>query len=149
MRKAFSIAELMIVVAIIGILAALAVPYLSNHAVEAREAAAKDNLRVLRDAIEFYAIHHGDVVPGYEGNDRRNGPTAECFRRQLVVEASCLRKVPINPFNDLDTILIVKSGESFSEKVSGDYGWLYQPTTATIRLDWPGKDGKDMPYLQY
>jgi prepilin-type N-terminal cleavage/methylation domain-containing protein len=149
MRRAFSIAELMIVLAIIGILAALAVPSLSNRAVEAKEAAARDNLRVLRDAIEFYAVHHGDVAPGYEGNDRGLTPTAECFRRQLVDEANCLRKIPASPFNDLNTVVIVEINESFSAKVSGEYGWLYQPATGTIRLDWPGKDARDVPYLQY
>jgi general secretion pathway protein G len=149
MRKAFSIAELMIVAAIIGILAALCVPYLHNHAAEARATAAKDNVRVLRDAIKFYAVHHGDTAPGYEGNDRGVEPTAECFLRQMIVEENYLRKMPSNPFNDLDTIRIIKNDEVFPSRGAGDHGWIYQPATETIRVDWPGKDTEGVLYMDY
>jgi len=147
MQKAFSLVELMIVAAIIGILAALCMPYLHNHAAEAKEAAAKDNLRVLRDAIEFYAVRHGDTAPGYPGHDRAAVPTADSLRLQLTVEASCLRKIPANPFNNLDTVRIIRNAEAFPSDGTGDYGWIYQPATRKIRLDWPGQDSEGVPYL--
>jgi prepilin-type N-terminal cleavage/methylation domain-containing protein len=149
MQKAFSLVELMIVAAIIGILAALCMPYLHNHAAEAKEAAAKDNLRVLRDAIEFYAVRHGDTAPGYPGHDRTAVPTADSLRLQLTVEASCLRKIPANPFNNLDTVRIIRNAEAFPSDGTGDYGWIYQPATRKIRLDWPGQDSEGVPYLSY
>jgi prepilin-type N-terminal cleavage/methylation domain-containing protein len=149
MRKAFSIAELMIVAAIIGILAALCIPYLHNHAAEAKEAAAKDNLRVLREAIASYAVHHGDTAPGYPGNDRNVTPTEDCFRLQLIVQANCLRRMPANPFNDLDTVRIIENAEPFPAQGTGDHGWIYQPATGTIRVDWPGKDGQGVAYGDY
>ena len=149
MTKAFSIAELIIIVAIIGILAALAVPHLRSHATEAKETAAKDNLRVLRDAISFYAVHHGDVAPGYEGDDPDVEPTATCFIRQMVDEANYLRKIPANPFNDLDTVRIIKDDDPFPTRGTGDHGWIYQPATGTIRVDWPGKDLKGVAYIEY
>jgi len=149
MRKAFSLVELMIVAAIIGILAALCMPYLHNHAAEAKEAAAKDNLRILRDAIEFYTVRHGDTAPGYPGHDRTAVPTEDSFRLQLVVEANCLRKIPANPFNNLDTMRMIKNAEAFPSDGAGDYGWIYQPATRNIRLDWPGQDSQGVPYLSY
>lgn len=149
MRKAFSIVELMIVVAIIGILAALCMPYLHNHAAEAREAAAKDNLRVLRDAIEFYAVRHGDTAPGYPGHDRTAVPTADSLRLQLVVEAHCLQKIPANPLNNLDTVLMIKNEGAFPSDSTGSHGWIYQPGTRNIRLDWPGKDSAGVAYITY
>ncbi len=149
MRRAFSLVELMIVVAIIGILAALCMPYLHNHAAEAKEAAAKDNLRILRDAIEFFAVRHGDVAPGYPGHDRTATPTEDSFRLQLTVEAACLRKLPANPFNNLDTIHMIPNGDAFPAEGSGNYGWIYQPSTRNIRLDWPGNDSAGVPYLSY
>ena len=149
MRRAFSIVELMIVVAIIGIMAALCMPYLHNHAAEAREAAAKDNLRVLRDAIEFYAVRHGDTAPGYPGRDRTAVPTADSFRLHLVVEAACLRKIPSNPFNNMDTVRMIKNGDAFPSDGTGDYGWIYQPATRNIRLDWPGQDSAGASYITY
>jgi len=149
MRKAFSIVELMIVVAVIGILAALSIPYLHNHATQAKEAAAKDNLRILREAISFYAVQHGDTAPGYPGNDRSDTPTEDSFRLQLIVEQNYLRKTPSNPFNGLDTIRIIGNAEAFPAEGTGNYGWLYQPATGNIRVDWPGQDGDGVPYLDY
>ncbi len=149
MQKAFSLVELMIVVAIIGILAALCMPYLHNHAAEAKEAAAKDNLRVFRDAIEFYAVRHNDTAPGYPGHDRTAVPTEDSFRLQLVVEANCLRKLPTNPFNNLETVRVIKDAEAFPSDGTGNYGWIYQPATRTIRLDWPGNDSVGVPYISY
>lgn len=149
MRRGFSIAELMIVAAIIGILAALVVPYMGNHALEAKEAATRDNLRILRDAIEFYAVRHGDTAPGYEGDNRQTQPTAECFRRQLVVEANCLRRIPTNPLNGLDTIRIIGNDEAFPAQGTGAFGWIYKPATGTIRVDWPGSDPQGALYATY
>jgi prepilin-type N-terminal cleavage/methylation domain-containing protein len=149
MRNAFSLVELMIVAAVIGILAALSVPYLHGHAAEAKEAAAKDNLRVLREAIKFYAVHHNDTHPGYPGNDRSAQPTEDSFRLQLIIEQNYLRKVPRNPFNDLETLHIIGNAEGFPAEATGDYGWIYQPATGTIRLDWPGTDSAGARYLDY
>ncbi|RKY11715.1 MAG: hypothetical protein DRP65_03460, partial [Planctomycetota bacterium] len=50
MKKAFSLVELLIVVAILGILAAIVVPEFQTYTQQAKEAAAKDNLRILRNA---------------------------------------------------------------------------------------------------
>jgi prepilin-type N-terminal cleavage/methylation domain-containing protein len=149
MRRAFSIAELMIVVAIIGILAALVVPYVGNHAAEAKEAAAKDNLRILRDAIKFYAVRHGDTFPGYAGDDRATVPTADRFYQQLIVEENFLRRVPENPFNELDTVHVILNDQAFPAEATGACGWIYQPATGNIRVDWPGADSQGVRYIDY
>ncbi|MHC4236894.1 MAG: type IV pilin protein, partial [Planctomycetota bacterium] len=48
----------MIVVTILGSLAAIVIPEFSGHIQKAKESAAKDNLRILRQAIERYAQDH-------------------------------------------------------------------------------------------
>ncbi len=149
MRRAFSITELMIVVAIIGILAALVMPYFQNYAIEAKEAAAKDNLRILRSAIELYAVQHGGVAPGYDLGDVNNQATAESFEKQMVGPGGCLRKMPPNPFNNLYTMRVLGSSEVFPTQATGDYGWIYKPATKTIRLDWPGSDQEGLRYFDY
>jgi len=149
MRKAFSLAELLIVVAIIGILAALTMPYVQNHAEQARESAAKDNLRVFRETIQFYAVRHNDLAPGYPGNDPSVAPTGDTFRLQMVVQESYLRKMPRNPFNDLDTLHIVGNADAFPAEGTGDHGWIYKPATHIIRIDWPGKDSAGIAFSTY
>ena len=65
MKKAFTLVEILIVVAILGILATIALPTFQSHPQEAKESAAKDNLRILRNAIELFTAQHNDVPPGY------------------------------------------------------------------------------------
>ncbi len=149
MRKAFSIAELVIVVCIIGILAAIVLPAFQDNATEAKVATAKDNLRVLRGVIELYAVNHRDVSPGYPGDNPNSEPTSEDFLQQTTVDETYLRDVPRNPFNNLKTINVLGNNENFAAEATGDFGWVYKPSSRTVRLDWPGQDPKGIRYYDY
>lgn len=60
----FTLLELSIVVFIISVLAALAVPALKQVMLESRSTAVANDLRVFRDAFADYAHEHGDWPPG-------------------------------------------------------------------------------------
>lgn len=55
----FSLIELLVVVAILAILAAVIAPQFSNSSVEAKESALRSNLSSLRSAVELYYRDHG------------------------------------------------------------------------------------------
>jgi general secretion pathway protein G len=61
-RKGFTLIELMIVVAIIGILAAIAVPKFANLIRKSNEGASKGNLGSIRGALSIY---YGDLEGQY------------------------------------------------------------------------------------
>jgi len=122
---------------------------IQGEAVVAKEAAAKDNLRMLRGAIEFYAANHGDVAPGYAGGVSSGAISQANFLGQAIGDESCLREMPENPFNNLDTILMIGNAASFPTDATGQYGWVYQPITKTIRIDWPGGDQDGVRYFDY
>lgn len=78
----YTLLELMIVVAIAGILVTLAVPSFQRSAVKAREAALKQNLATLRTVLDQHYADQANYPPTLEA----------------LVEAGYLRQIPVDPF---------------------------------------------------
>ena len=150
MKKAFTLIEILIVVAILGILAAIVIPTFSGHIQEAKEAAAKDNLRILRNAIELYASQHNNVPPGYPNND--HGQTPSWLQFVLQIQGGhYINTIPENPFNGSFMFKIIGNAAQLPAEATAtkQYGWIYKPATKTIRVNLPGKDSKGMRYYDY
>ena len=79
--RGFTFVEMLIVVAIIGILATIALPSFQLAVTKAKEAALKENLFILRDVIDQY----------YADLERYPPTLAE------LVEKRYLRRVPADP----------------------------------------------------
>ena len=80
-QSGFTLLELIIVIAIIGILATIAMPALKNVPIRAKESVLKTNLRTLRDMIDQ---HYGD---------KGKYPTS----LQALVDEGYVRKLPVDP----------------------------------------------------
>lgn len=65
MKKGFTLIELMIVVAIIGILAAIAIPQFASLVSKSQEGRSKANLGTIRSALSIY---YGDTEGWYPAN---------------------------------------------------------------------------------
>lgn len=148
MKKAFTLVEILIVVAILGILAALTLPIFHDHMTEAKEAAAKDTLRILRQQFELYAAQHNGVPPGYP-HDNPSNPVMITALILGFLRENYINAFPENPFNNKTTLLMIANDEPFPAEPTGEYGWVYQPQTKTIKLDWPGTDRNGVSYYDY
>lgn len=63
-QAGFTLVELLIVVIILAILAAIVVPQFSSSTKDAQESALDANLSALRSAIELFKVQHGNINPG-------------------------------------------------------------------------------------
>ncbi len=63
-QAGFTLVELLIVVIIIAVLAAIVVPQFTSATIDAQEAALDANLAAMRSAIELYRAQHNNVYPG-------------------------------------------------------------------------------------
>jgi len=169
-RKAFTLIELMIVVSILGILAAIVLPMFGNNAQQAKEAAARDVLRIMRSQIELYRFQHQGLTPGYIINPLgiKTQATPTMLINQFIgtstidgVANSCgipsgqylygpyAQKLPVNPLNNLSTIIYVPSATAFSDAADKTTGWLYKKETAEFKLNWTGTDSQGKNYIDY
>ena len=63
-QSGFTLVEILIVVVILGILAAIVIPQFTSASTEAKESALVSDLQAMRSQIELYKIHHNDILPG-------------------------------------------------------------------------------------
>lgn len=62
-QKGFTLVELMVVVVIIGILVAIAIPVYNNVQATAKENADKANIRIIQGAVQTYLLENDNEIP--------------------------------------------------------------------------------------
>ena len=149
MNKAFTLVEILIVVAILGILAALTLPMFQDYITEAKEAAIKDTLRTVRNAIGLYAVQHDGVPPGYPDNDPTKPASLLIFFYQFIRDGENLSSFPENTFNGLVNVKVIPDADELPTEATGQFGWIYKPATRAFRIDWPGTDSKGIRFYDY
>ncbi len=128
-RHGFTLVEILIVVVILGILAAIVIPQFSNASQEASINRIKADLQTMRSQIELYKIQHLGVRP-----------TLANFATQMTTQTDIngaagadfgpyLQAIPTNAFTMLATIVDGSGGAPAAD--SG--GWAYNAATGDIR----------------
>ncbi len=99
--KAFTLIELLIVVAIIGILAAIAVPNFLNAQMRATVTRTVADFKALHSAMEMYRLDNNSYVPDY---DSQQVPGVSIQNNEVLTYAKLtspvayMSAIPIDPF---------------------------------------------------
>ena len=72
-KSAFTLVELLVVIIIIGILAAVAIPQFGDTSTQAKTAALDQSLATVRAAIELYYYQHNNTYPGKIATQKDGG----------------------------------------------------------------------------
>jgi general secretion pathway protein G len=144
-RKGFTLVEILIVVVILGILAAIVIPQFSNASTDAKENSLKSNLQTIRSQIELYKIQHNDNLPG-----AGTASFTEALTETTDVDGTTsgdaygpyLKSMPANPFNNDNT---VSTGTATSSPGDDSSGWYFNTDTGDF---WANNDD-DPNHLDY
>lgn len=138
-RKAFTLIEVLIVVVIMAILAAVIIPQFSSATSDAKRSTLEFNTHTLRSQIELYRVHHGSYptisngdlpqlwqATNAAGDIGTPGPSYP-YGPYLATG------IPANPYNNSNRVVAVATpGQRPTAVVAGGAGWQYDETTGNI-----------------
>lgn len=132
-RKGFTLVELAIVIAILGILAVVAIPKYQGMVDEARSAAAKAQLGTVRSAIAiYYAKNKGTFPATIDGSLFADGNVAKVEITET--DGTVISSAAVLP---VSTLLDVPFAATDITDVGG---WIYNDNTGEVRINHTDTD---------
>ncbi len=107
-KRAFTLIEILIVVVILGILAAIVIPQFSDASTQANEANVRSQLQTLRGQMELYKVQHNDVYADLVVDGWTD-----------LITGDYIQQAPRNPLQDAATATAVGAA------AAANVGWVW------------------------
>ncbi len=155
-RSAFTLVEILIVVIILGILAAIVIPNITGVTVISREANLKENLSKIRVQIQVYRNQHNGfpAAAGFVAQmtkyTRTDGQVS-AVRTDEYRFGPYLEQMPPNSISSDRTIRAAAAASDAFPPGDADGGWWYNETTGAFYADLKDThvDQRGNPYNRY
>lgn len=135
--SAFTLVEVLIVVVILGILAAAVVPQFTNATSDAQRNATRDQLIKIRRALDVYYVRNNNTYPTVTAGVGTWGEIAN-------IGQTYLRQTPNNQWIGGPNAARITLGTGPDTGYQAAYGWIYDPATGQT---WAAAfDGNDQPF---
>ena len=137
-KRGFTLVEILIVVVILGILAAIVIPQFTQASTEAKQNSLCSDLQTLRSQIELYKVQHNDTAPRMASFESKmiyctdisgaNASPASKVRDPAhgFSFGPYLERVPENPFNGLSALAAAPAATAVADAKPG-VGELSKP----------------------
>ena len=129
-KSGFTLVEILIVVIILGILAAIVIPQFTNASTSARVASLQGQLQTLRSQIQLFKLQHNDTLPDLVTNQwsqlmSKTNVSGAVDTTATGLFGPYLESVPSNPLNSNNTV---------AAAAAVGVGWIYSNTGATAGI---------------
>jgi general secretion pathway protein G len=142
-KKGFTLVEILIVVVILGILAAIVIPQFTEASTEAKTSSLVTDLQSMRSQIELYKVQHNDNLPGVAKGTHTAGADFVAaltgytnvfgdtvLRTDPNAYGPYLQKIPTNQFVDSDVVTCNPlNGATPGVVDDGTQGWYFDEDT--------------------
>ena len=142
--KGFTLVEILIVVIILGILAAIVIPQFTNASTDARKNSLASQLQTIRSQLELYKLQHNDALPDvFQADGEFTDWTGMTLKTNVAGTTDVadgpldfgpyLQQNPLNPLNNSDAVL-VQATDAVPAAASGSAtaGWILNRTNGKI-----------------
>jgi len=154
-KKGFTLVEILIVVIILGILAAIVIPQFTEASAEARVSNLVTNLQTVRSQLLLYKTQHIESWPGSASDATLFGKHMMQYTDRTGAVAATpsttypfgpyLQQVPVNPISGLNTVTITDTATDVFAAPGTDGGWWFNRGTgefrANLKASWTKPDG--------
>lgn len=127
-QRAFTLVEILIVVVILGILAAIIVPQFAGAVEDSAVTTTKSELEKLRRALEVYQVRNENSLPTVLAGDGTWGDL-------IVSTGAYLKEPPANPYVGGANARVIVLADTPDSAYQTDYAWVYDDSTGEI---WAG-----------
>jgi len=137
-NKGFTLVEILIVVIILGILAAIVIPQFTNASTDARKNSLTSQLQTVRSQIELYKLQHNDALPDFAGKQwgQMTAQTDVTGSTTATTKdfGPYLQQTPTNPLNTNSAVKTVTSDPATiaTDTVTAGNGFIVNTTNGKV-----------------